>query len=108
MCDCIKCVVYHLELDEMVKKLAKKKIKKQNLIIERCEVNCCIVFANIKENFANEDALEMYLEQKKSGAGDEMVESIEMLGSNSAKVTFVSPAGMCHVLYYVSIARKAN
>ena len=44
--------------------------------------------------FANEDGLEMYFEQRRSGGGEDVVESVVMLGDSSAKITFINPSGM--------------
>ena len=83
------------ELDERMQKLTKKKIRKQQICVERCEVNCSIIIQNItKTTFANEDGLEMYFEQRRSGGGEDVVESVVMLGDSSAKITFVNPSGM--------------
>ncbi len=79
----------------MIIKLSKKKIRGKFLSIERCEVNCSVVVSNItKKAFASEEALEMYFEQKKSGGGEDLVESVVMLGADKAKVTFVNPSGI--------------
>ena len=36
----------------------------------------------------------MYFEQRRSGGGEDVVESVVMLGDSSAKITFVNPSGM--------------
>ncbi len=85
----------HAELSEMMKKLTSKKVRKQMLTVERCEANCSIIIRNIsKKTFANKDSLEMYFEHKKTGGGEDMVESVVMLGENSAKITFINSASM--------------
>ena len=86
----------------MIVKLTKRKVKGKILCIERCEVNCSIVVSNItKKTFASEDGLEMYFEQRKSGGGEDLVESVVMLGNDKAKVTFVNAAGD---LFYLKFA----
>ena len=82
------------ELEMMIKNLTKKDLRGQHLSVERCEVNCSIVVRTITNKaFANEYALELYFEQRKSGGGEDMVESVVMLGEDIAKVTFVNPSG---------------
>ncbi|XP_003388008.1 PREDICTED: poly [ADP-ribose] polymerase 14-like [Amphimedon queenslandica] len=79
------------ELDEMVEKLGAKKLprRKEQLTIERCEVNYSIYIAGISnKGLASEDNLELYFESSKSGGGDGVVEKIEMLAKDKAKVTF--------------------
>uniref|UniRef100_A0A1X7SWG9 PAR14-like first RRM domain-containing protein n=1 Tax=Amphimedon queenslandica TaxID=400682 RepID=A0A1X7SWG9_AMPQE len=79
------------ELDEMVEKLGAKKLprRKEQLTIERCEVNYSIYIAGItNKGLASKDNLEFYFESSKSGRGEGVIEKIEMLAKDKAKVTF--------------------
>ena len=80
----------------MINELTSKKIKKKSqLTVERCEVNCSIYVSNITNKaFTNVDALEMYFDNPRSGAGEGTIESVEMLTKDKAKVTFKDPSGM--------------
>ena len=85
-----------IELDKMVGKLGAKKLpwRKEQLIIERCEVNYSIYIAGItNKRLASEDGLELYFESSQSGGGDGVIEKIEMLGKDKAKVTFNDHSG---------------
>ena len=82
-----------LELAMMINKLTSKKVKKSQLIVERCEVNCSIYVSNItNKSFTTVDALEIYFDNSCSGAGEGTIESIEMLTKDKAKVTFKDPS----------------
>ena len=86
-----------IELNEMVEKLGAKKLprRKEQLTIERCEVNYSIYIAGItNKGLASEDNLEFYFEASKSGGGEGVVEKIEMLAKDKAKVTFNDHSGM--------------
>ena len=77
----------------MVEKLRVKKLLKEQLTIERCEVNYSVYVTGItNKGLASEDGLEFYFESSKSGGG--VVEKIEMLGEDKAKVTFKDHSGM--------------
>ncbi|XP_019855316.1 PREDICTED: uncharacterized protein LOC100631792 isoform X2 [Amphimedon queenslandica] len=79
------------ELNKMMEKLGAKKLpqKKEQLTVERCEVNYSIYVAGITNKIlASEDGLELYFESSISGGGDGVVEKIEMLAKDKAKVTF--------------------
>uniref|UniRef100_A0A1X7UHJ5 Poly [ADP-ribose] polymerase n=1 Tax=Amphimedon queenslandica TaxID=400682 RepID=A0A1X7UHJ5_AMPQE len=76
------------ELNEMMEKLQAKKLKKEHLTVERCEVTYSIYITGINKSFASEDGLECYFETPKSGGGEGVVEKIEMLGKDKATVTF--------------------
>ena len=79
----------------MINKLTSKKVKKSQLTVECCEVNCSIYVSNItKKSFTNVDALEMYFDNSRSGAGEGTIESVEMLTKDKAKIKFKDPSGM--------------
>ena len=83
-----------LELAAMINKLTSKKVKKSQLIVESCEVNCSIYVKNItNKSLSTVDALEMYFDNSHSGAGEGTIESVEMLTKDKAKVTFKDPSG---------------
>ena len=80
----------------MVEKLGAKKLprRKEQLTIERCEVNYSIYVTGItNKSLASEDSLELYFESSKSGGGDGVIEKIEMLSKDKAKVTFKDHSG---------------
>ena len=81
----------------MVEKLGAKKLprRKEQLTIERCEVNYSIYIAGItNKGLASEDYLQLYFETSKSGGGEGVVEKIEMLAKDKAKVTFKDHSGV--------------
>ena len=83
-----------LELAAMINKLTSKKVKKSQLTVEHCEVNCSVYVNNItNKSFTTVDALEIYFDSSRSGAGEGTIESIEMLTKDKAKVTFKDPSG---------------
>ena len=84
-----------IELNEMVEKLQAKKLRKGQLTIERCEVNYSIYVTGItNKSLASEDGLELYFENSQSGGGEGVVEKIEMLSKDKAKVTFKDHSGV--------------
>ena len=87
---------YLTDLNEMATKLSSKKIKKQQLTVERCEVNYSVYVSGITNDaLATEDGLEMYFENpSRSGAGDDVLEKVEILAKGKAKVTFNDCSGM--------------
>ncbi len=86
--------MFLLELKEFCKKLTGRKLKGQLITAELCKINCTILISNIgNESFSNQDSLQIYFESKRSGGGDDVVDSIVMLGSNRAKVTFKNSTG---------------
>ena len=87
-------IMFLLELKEFCKKLTSRKLKCQLITAELCKINCTILISNIgNKHFSNQDSLQIYFEGKKSGGGEDMVESIVMLGSNRAKITFKNSTG---------------
>lgn len=84
-----------IELNEMVKKLETKKLKKKQLTVEKCEVNYSIIITGItKKTFATEDGLEMYFENSRSGGGEDILFKVEFIAKGKAKVTFNDHSGM--------------
>ena len=83
------------DLNEMATKLSAKKLKKQQVTVERCEVNYSVYVSGITSDaLATEDGLEMYFENPQSGAGDDVLEKVEILTKDKAKVTFNDCSGM--------------
>lgn len=83
------------DLNEMATKLSAKKLKKQQLTVERCEVNYSVYVSGINDALATEDGLLLYFENpSRSGAGDDVLEKIEILAKGKAKVTFNDSSGM--------------
>ena len=84
-----------LVLEKMATKLSSKKLrKKYTLSVERCEVNSSIIVSNISNrSFASQDGLEMYFESSRAGGGEDLVETVEMLGPDRAKITFKESSG---------------
>ena len=86
-----------IELNKMVEKLGAKNLprKKEQLTVERCEVNYSIYVAGIaNKGLASEDGLELYFESSQSGGGEGVVKKIEMLSKDRAKVTFKDHSGI--------------
>ena len=84
------------DLNEIATKLSAKKLKKQQLTVEKCEVNYSVYVSGItNDTLATEDGLQMYFENpSRSGAGDDVLEKIEILAKGKAKVTFNDFSGM--------------
>lgn len=84
-----------IEIDKMIKKLETEELKKQQLTIERCEVNYSIIINGITNKmFANEVVLETYFEGTSSGGGENTVQKVEILAKDKAKVTFSDHSGI--------------
>lgn len=79
----------------MIVKITKKQVKKKNLTVERCEINCSIIVSGISSKaFNNEEGLCFYFESPRSGGGEDVLDKVEMLGHGKAKVAFKDPSGM--------------
>ena len=88
----------------MAEKLRVKKLLKEQLTIERCEVNYSVYVAGIaNKTFASEDGLEFYFESSKNGGGNGVIEKIEMLAKDKAKVTFKDHSGMYYNIKCIHI-----
>ena len=86
---------YLIDLNEMATKLSAKKLKKQQVTVERCKVNYSVYVSGINDALATKDGLEMYFENpSRSGAGDDVLEKVEILAKDKAKVTFNDCSGM--------------
>lgn len=87
--------LFIIELNEMVQKLSARKMRQQQLTIERCQINHSIIITGITNNtFATKDGLEAYFEGPRSGGGEDVIEKVEMLTKSKAKVTFNDHSGM--------------
>ena len=84
------------DFNEMATKLSTIKLKKQQLTVERCEVNYSVYVSGITNDaLATKDGLLLYFENpSRSGAGDDVLEKVEILAKGKAKVTFNDCSGM--------------
>ena len=69
-----------------------KPLQKQLLTVELCEANRSIIVRNIVKKLYSHEALEMYFSSP-SLSGGEAVEAINMMGSDTALITFKDPQG---------------
>ena len=85
-----------IDFEDIATKLSAKELKKQQVTVERCEVNYSVYVSGITSDaFATKDGLGMYFENpSRSGAGDDVLEKIEILAKGKAKVTFNDCSGM--------------
>ena len=82
----------------------KKKIRDQTLSVDCCPLNRSIIINHIgKDSCKSKDFLEVYFENSKNGGGDDMVDSVVMLGAERAKVTFRDSHGMANKYSIMSI-----
>ena len=84
---------YSADLKQKRLTLVSKPLQNQSLTVELCEENRSIVVRNISRSLYSHDALDMYFNSS-TISGGEAVEAINIMGSDTALVTFKDPQGV--------------
>ena len=94
------------ELEQKRLALISKPLQEQLLTVELCEENRSIIVRNIVKKLYSHEALDMYFSSP-AVSGGEAVEAINMMGSDTALITFKDPQGWI-VVYIVKSCKHCQ